>query len=742
MPGLPICTERLRVLGLVALTALAFALPVSNPAQAQPLADRVPQDALLYLGWAGTEALGPQYAESNLKKLHELSGEARLLTTLIDTVVPALDDLDLPRSRELETVKELLTRAGGFIPTLSQKPTAFYVVTSPEFNPGMGMAMVLLIEAGDDAPAMAQTINELIQPLQDRAARREKVDCQAVDGVVRFILAPQWDEQAFGEELTGAGPAAPLAEAEAFQLTAKQVGATPAMLLFANLELFEARLHGSAERDAPPEILAQYRSIRDTLGLQGLKHLLLATGFDGPGWTTQVFLHAPGPRTGVVGLLDQQALDADALNHIPKDALFAAAGRFDLVKLIETAKVAADTIEPGAGKQIDQALHMASGSLGSDVQTELLPALGDVWTLQIDPGAVGHSPLGLMFSMPLKQPETIDETLNNIMLMANAGFTAMINRPGGPKLGFHDAEVGDMKLWSFPAVYARPSLSVHDGHLRVGLFPQSVVHAAEQAQAAHRAGLPQLEAVRVAYEKTKGQTLTGLVMLDLPRLADQGYGAQLFLTQALASAGVIATGQDMPLGPPPLAKLKPLLSPVVLTTSTSQAGWHLRVDTPYPGATFAGGSIAASMSAPLLAPVGVGILVPAIAQARASARMTQDMSMMRQIAVAQFAHQADHGGDLTDQLKTLTESGYMSPDAVSPYQHRVLLLAGIHPAQLPRPSETIAGFMLPQPGQEIYQVSFADGHVERRTKHRLDQQLRAQTSRSLDDWINEGMGLH
>ena len=42
-------------------------LIVAGQASAQPLADRVPADALVYIGWAGSQNLGPAYDASHLK---------------------------------------------------------------------------------------------------------------------------------------------------------------------------------------------------------------------------------------------------------------------------------------------------------------------------------------------------------------------------------------------------------------------------------------------------------------------------------------------------------------------------------------------------------------------------------------------------------------------------------------------------------------------------------------------------
>jgi hypothetical protein len=62
--------------------SLTVALVVAGSAKAQPLADRVPGDALIYIGWSGSDSMGPGYAGSHLEavlkdsKLSELVNEA------------------------------------------------------------------------------------------------------------------------------------------------------------------------------------------------------------------------------------------------------------------------------------------------------------------------------------------------------------------------------------------------------------------------------------------------------------------------------------------------------------------------------------------------------------------------------------------------------------------------------------------------------------------------------------------
>src|SRR5262245_32673120 len=65
------CSVILREAGMRLMRSIPVALAVlilaARFAAAQPLADRLPSDALLYIGWAGSDKLGEAYSKSHLK---------------------------------------------------------------------------------------------------------------------------------------------------------------------------------------------------------------------------------------------------------------------------------------------------------------------------------------------------------------------------------------------------------------------------------------------------------------------------------------------------------------------------------------------------------------------------------------------------------------------------------------------------------------------------------------------------
>src|SRR6266516_4147568 len=63
----------------IAVIAALIVFPAAV-ASAQPLADRVPADALVYVGWSGSQNLGPAYDASHLKAIAASSDVQKLFT--------------------------------------------------------------------------------------------------------------------------------------------------------------------------------------------------------------------------------------------------------------------------------------------------------------------------------------------------------------------------------------------------------------------------------------------------------------------------------------------------------------------------------------------------------------------------------------------------------------------------------------------------------------------------------------
>ena len=76
------------------IVVLFTALTVARSAQAQPLADRLPADTVVYVGWAGADSLGSQYEGSHLKAILDASNASKFVDEIPDGIEVGLVAFD------------------------------------------------------------------------------------------------------------------------------------------------------------------------------------------------------------------------------------------------------------------------------------------------------------------------------------------------------------------------------------------------------------------------------------------------------------------------------------------------------------------------------------------------------------------------------------------------------------------------------------------------------------------------
>src|SRR5580700_406539 len=85
----------------------------------QTLADRVPSDAQIYIGWKGSDDLGGGYAGSHLKAVMDSSQISQLFTDSIPQLVDRLTQNDPDAARQAHVVLDCAM-------AVLRHPTAFY----------------------------------------------------------------------------------------------------------------------------------------------------------------------------------------------------------------------------------------------------------------------------------------------------------------------------------------------------------------------------------------------------------------------------------------------------------------------------------------------------------------------------------------------------------------------------------------------------------------------------------------
>ena len=138
-----------------ALFAAIVVFAVSFVAWGQPLADRIPQDAVVYIGWSGSESMGPLYAESHLKAVIEASN----IRELIDQSIPRLLENMGHQDQDAAVVTSFISAIGG---PMWRHPSAIYFGGVDVTNPDFPMPkLAILCDAGKEGKELVAQLDKL-----------------------------------------------------------------------------------------------------------------------------------------------------------------------------------------------------------------------------------------------------------------------------------------------------------------------------------------------------------------------------------------------------------------------------------------------------------------------------------------------------------------------------------------------------------------------------------------------------
>lgn len=617
------------------LAAMVVVL-VAGWATAQPLVDRVPGDAMIYVGWSGSEHMGPLYPQSHLKAVMDASEFPKLIDESIPKLLKKIGATD----REAAEFTQLLSAIGG---PMWRHPTAFYFggLDMPANGPP-APKLALICDAGKEGAGLAGQLRNLLA----KAPQGGPVQPQVIEqnGLVILFTGPnQW--------AAGGKPAAALAASRTFGSALAQVSKESVGALYIDLEAI-VNLVNQMVGNSPEG--QQWAKVRDALGLGGIKRVIWTAGFDGKDWMNQAFIDAPAPRQGALpAMIDAKPLSDDILKTIPQSATVAMAGKFDLGALVKGIRTAAGQIEPQAGQMIDGALAEVKKAIGLDIQTDLLDLFGDEWAIYMDPQTAGSGMLGFALVNKTRDGQKLDASLTKLEDMGNALMKQALEREK-MTIEFKRSKVGDLTLHHLAVPFVAPTWAIKDGNLYAGLYPQVVGGAAEHVSSKGKSILEneQFQAVRM---RLGNQAITGFTFADLPKTAPDGY-QQIMLMSRIYLGFADMFGADTPaMMLPPLKKITPHLSPAGGVSWVDNQGWHSKSISPFPGATMltpgGGGQVLVAQQA-LMA----SILLPSLNRARETANRVKCASNMRQIGMGILLYANDNKGKYPPDLGTILKT--------------------------------------------------------------------------------------
>lgn len=621
---------------------------VAGVLQAQPLADRVPADAVLYVGWAGAEAMEPAYEQSKLRAVLDDANLRKMVGDLMPQVAAmAQEQADADAAAALSVARKL------WEPTW-RRPFALFVGGTWDFDEsGQPRPRVGLVWDMADAAA-ANDLADQLRALQAQEDRADDTRIFTLGTIVAWVAGyPEGQMALAGDD--GAARPKSLVDDEIFGPLVRRFGSDAAIVAYADMSRLMTIINRQVDQQDNDKARLEWNSVRTTLGLDGIGRGVLAAGFAGRDWQLKAFLESPEPRRGIPALLDGRPIGEELLRLVPRTATWLSATRFDFARALDLVRQTAASLGDEQAKQFDDDLASLQRRSGVDLEA-FLRGLGDGWLFYTDPAVAGLGGMGFVLINPLDDAAVVNETLIRLQTMANR---AMADQNGGPRIQFSTIQQDGVTIHSLVFPFVSPSWAVHDGRLHMALFPQAILTAVSYAGE----GMPTIldnEKFVAMRELLGGAGERSLQWTDLQQTAPATYQGYMMLSQMVIGSIGMQTGEAPSFMLPPLGRIMPHLSPAGSAMWADAQGWHYHLVTPFPGAGLLGPQAGASPA--LVGPMAVGILLPALGTARRTARQMQSNTQLRGIHQAQVTYAQGNNGKFADDLAVLLEGNFFTAE--------------------------------------------------------------------------------
>jgi len=627
----------------------------------QPLAERLPGQTLLYVGWSGTKSLhfdGSMFGEL----LHEPA---------VGKVLGALRQAarkGLPGKQG-----EIFEHAWSLAGIAWQRPAALGCLDLSAGVPVPMPTVALLIDLGEQAKAFMEHLEAVL-----RLAGDDLKVAEATVGAVRYrsIRLPDVPEIAFGtvrkvffvtfgpdvvKRLIGLPPEQSLKANKSFTACmAKVSGDNEQCALYADVGAIRGRLEGllaampdAASRPTPAKMF-------EALGLARVSAVAGATRIVDKGMYTKVKLFSPAPHRGLLMPFAGSALTEGDLAAVPADTEWLTAAKISPSALYQEALRIIRTGGPEAEQSFQAALARVEKQLGVSLSNDILANLGDTWVLA-SAASQGGFLTGTTLTVQVKDAPALAAAVGKV----EAFFKAMLLQKAGLGRGGSSArrasptietvKMGRVEIHYVALPVGRipvaPAWAIHKDRLYLAAWPQVIQAAVDNAG---KTPLTQDAEFR-KWRARVGAKASLFSYVNTPRILRRVYHWLLLGWTTLANlSGAVADKPDWmptvrPHWMPALTRLEHYLWPEVSAVTADAEGITFER---YGSVPFS--SVLSCPSLPVQGPaLAVSVLLPSLAKARHHAKRAVSLSNLRQIALGALMYVPDHDGQWALDLAVL-----------------------------------------------------------------------------------------
>lgn len=738
---------------MVVLLGGGLNLPVGMPPEAEDpkMSQVAPEQALVYLSWAGTATADPRSGNATERLLAEPQVQF-MLKKIEEGILGAINN----EARNDEQAKVLIKHGHLLLKQTLLRPTTIYLSKFEPFGETTVVEAGLVVNFGKEAAAAKKALDAFesilvkelgadvtIMPANEGGLRRLPLPEAEGAPLVAWGFEGDYLMIAVGKETAGRlRSALNTGKAPAWLTDVKKRIALPrhSSLSYVNvaavLKQFGPML--ATEMMGGPDARQQFDRTMATLGLDKMQYLAAATGFDDAKFVTRSFVATAADAKGLFELIPKAGLTAADLRDVPRDADLAFLLKANPASIFDQIVDLIGAVEPRAKEEMLRDMKQAEDELGFRIKDDLLASIGDVFSIYNSPGDGGLLITGLTGVAQVKDAAKAKKVIEQLEKL----FDAEWNRAGRAdpeqrrwrRYEIKTLDLGEHKVRYINAVgddwVVSPAWCLTKDRFIIAPYPQMVRSYLERStkpQAGTLADVPQVKELF-----TKGSTPASITYLDTPELFKKAYPLAHGFASVLFGE-LQREGFDMDITALPTASaIHPHLSPDTATMSRVSDGVLSESRTSLPMAGAASGlpvlAMAFFMEArsvrhfedfaepqPAIDEVAPGHAPPVRPEpARpvirtATAKRTAAMNDLRQIGIAIFVYHNDKNAaapSLAD-LKPYLGKEIKSDPWDQPYLYfgKNLTPAGQNAATTPfaATSHLIEGKRI---------VVYGDGHVE------------------------------
>ncbi len=630
--------KTIQIVVLSCLLALTGPLGAQETPISAPLAEFLPADAVLYVGWAGqteamsNSALGQILASDQMGELWGLLAQAA-------------GEPGPEGAMAFEMVEQLLTHefAVAVYPPVDAPTPGVFMIADLQEAGGTFVRHLSQLMTASQLPATTAEEDYWVYDLPDGQTLVVTLD-EVGRVTLRYGLVPVAD-QVMAEDAGLGASLARLAE-----------GQMPQAIAYLDIAMLRSIVNEQLPPAAPEPGSTEAHSfsafffnqeninhIWEQAGLAEATSAAFVLHFDGPLMRFTGRLESPSPHDGLLAFYRAAPLTDEDLAVIPADASVAFAMNLslaDILSEIETVMTGLDMVWENGQFMADYEESMAAFAeeAGFELET-LFASLGDTWTF-------AHAPSqGGLISGSVLTVEVADEAEFGAILDMLEGIA---QREGVPVRSMGEIRYIVEPSSGYSPTMIAPAWMVHEGRLYVALWPQVL----ETVLASDAESITASEAFQAARASIPEGAIS-LTYVDTPAIMRQAYG---FILLAGTAATSEMTASGLPIDQsyvPSLATLERFLTPEISACYADETGISFECSGAMPTISM------------LLNLHITPMAVPGFVSARRQARVGATMSNLRGMHTAVMMYEVGEGR-WPERFEDLIENNNIDARAFGP----------------------------------------------------------------------------